>query len=478
MSLPTDARRCTGRPGHDRAAGRRPPPGRGEEGVALVMVLIFLIIAGAVILALLRVGFASLSAAAELRGSDERVYAADGGLQSGIQQARIDPTRCAAPGAISDLDPVTINGRTVQIRCVGMAGASPGAGGWAVYIPDGGQIATKSGGGADNKVVSGPVYLGTDPAAGGWDLEADLHVRQGPVVQRSSGACTPPAGLQLDTPLWGYRCVTEAEAVPTAPQRLPASLPLLQHHAGTDLPGCRVFEPGTYTQAPELDGANYFRSGVYFLDNVGTWSIGPNTEVVAGRPAPGESAGTSASACYADTPGVTGVTFLLGGNSTIEVHQGSLEVFSVPAADAPGVSIRQLRASDPGPWAAKASTVTGELVTSRNGAKTELVVHGLVYGPDAGVQLSAANGGTVQLRGGVVTRRLEIWTPASNGPGGVSLPEIGGGVAPGTGRTVEITASAQPSDADEKTVSATAVVRIANDPGRAVSVLEWQVVNP
>jgi hypothetical protein len=220
---------------------------------------------------------------------------------------------------------------------------------------------------------------------------------------------------------------------------------------------------------PASDGNNYLKSGVYFLDNVGTWTIAG--WMVGGLPASGESRQTAGAGCGTES-GVSGVTIILGGNSNIVLASGAhLELFSLAgAAGTTGVGIRQLLSTDPAPWAALASNVVGTILTDGVGAQTQMAIHGNVYVPKANVVLGAPNSGTAKLRGGLVT-------------GGVSLSSTGTNVmdvstSTGTGERQIVITSTVNQQAPEKVVTAIAVVRVANDSARTVNIDSWVVSNP
>ena len=88
-----------------------------------------------------------------------------------------------------------------------------------------------------------------------------------------------------------------------------------------------MFAPGTYTSATQLTLAthNYFRSGVYYLKNLGEWDIGK--WVTAGRPVNVNddkrlsTYDVETSPCKAtkDADTGNGALFVLGGNSSIVV---------------------------------------------------------------------------------------------------------------------------------------------------------------
>ncbi len=456
-----------------------------DDGNALVMVLVFVLVVGLVSVALLAQARANFTTSRVTRDLQNRVYAADAGLKWGLQELRRnDAIVCngigpgATPVRILDLG----NGTTARVHCEVTSGLGPGAGGWAVFITDpNGGISTQ---GAANttKLIQGPVYNagGQD----GWSLQALLEVRGGDVYQDRAGGCSRPPRLTVSPPeLYSYSCPTTSIPRPPSPQPIPTAPPAVAPAPTTYGSGrnvCRVFQPGRYTTSNQLQLAsnNYFTSGVYYLDNIGEWEI--RADVVAGRPAPSESRQTAILDCPGmppDTSPTTGALFILGGNSWINLtNQGRLEIFSYlgfPGAtpDAPAVSIYGLLGTEPG-WGGARSTAPVALQTA-GGNKPELAVHGNVYVPTASVDLQATNQSVAKLQGGVVAASVSMQASASIGNG----LEISTQSVPGERRIVLKAYGGDPTAAT-KEVSATTAVRIRNDSVRTMTVESWAVTNP
>lgn len=447
--------------------------GHGDSGAALPIVLAFITTFGLLTVALLGSLHTNLRFSSVARAQEQRSYALDAGLHTAIQQLRGDTTLCPAAGSSGPVTSLTINSRQVSVTCRTTSGGATGANGWSVFIPDpSGVLATQSGA-ASNKTIRGPVYHGgTTPAA--WDLQADLSVDGGDVLQRSGANCAAPPRLSFPAPtFYGFSCGA-ALATPPDPQALPAAIPA-DAAPPTGNGSCRTFHPGRYSAPPALSSnKNYFESGVYFFDNIGTWTV--DAVVYGGQPAPGETRQNSATPCGNDVAGATGVRFILGGNSIIDVgNNGSLELYSRPFNDVPAATIRQVQASDPAPWGAKASTVgvSTPILEDGNGRNSELTIHGLVWVPTARVDLRATNSGVAKLQGGVVTAVLNINSSASVGPGSVDISN-----GSGTGRRTIVVVATVAAVGDEKALSATAVITIANDQARTVGILSWRIDNP
>ena len=468
---------------------------RDDDGAVLVIVLAFVLIVGVMLTALLteaRANFASISVT---KASSSRVYAANGGVEWGIQALRRGMVNngspvCATPSTVQDLGTMSINGRNVSITCHVDSGQAPGAGGWAVFITDvNGSIRTQPGGSSAVKTISGPVYNGG--GSDGWSFLSgtSLKVSDGDVVQKQATGCTAPGAALTIAPAPPYSFACRGNALPTPPPPIPISaLPDLTNApprptAGTTTGSCRVFTPGRYTARPQFlttpGTSNYFRSGVYFLDDI--YDLDMFGSIVGGIPAPGDDTLGSAQPCVtesaADTGGHYGVLFLLGGHSTIEVeHQAKVELHGYldpNQPNQPSVSVMQLQSTDGPHWAGHACMGVGPTMWSLETAlssQAELIVHGHIYSPTSRVSAYGATGATVSLLGGVVAAGLDLQANPLSGAANVSVKTNAGK------RTVTLVATTD-RIGSEKEISTTATVDIVNDAARTATVQSWTVRN-
>jgi hypothetical protein len=452
---------------------------RRDAGSVLILVLVFITVIGAVTVALMSQAQTSLIASTLTRNQEKRVYAADAGIDWAIQLLRSDATLCPSKGSSATLpNPLTVNGRLVTVTCQTTDGSALGAGGWSIFLTSSaGTINTQSAAN-DTKTVSGPIFN-----RGGWSLQAALQVKNGDVYEYPKAGCAQPANLTFPntTPgLYSYICTDTNVATPPSPQALPAAIPADASPYTNSAGNCRTFHPGRYTSAPVTgNGTNYFESGVYFFDNIGTWNL--SDAIIGGQPAPilskpgsFEPRISSTTPCGSDVAGAAGVEWILGGSSAISVsNQGHLELFSLPTNNVPGVGIFQVLATDPAPWAAKASTVGvgSAILSDGNGSSSELVVHGVVYTPTGHVTIRATNDtGEARLRSGVVAAQVDIWASASIS----SNLDISTGSGSGQ-RTILVTATA--TGAGEKPITASSVFTIGNDTNKTLTIASWRLVN-
>jgi hypothetical protein len=492
-----------------------------DEGAVLVLVLVFVVVVGLLTVALLQQSGAGVVAATTARRVEGRVLAVNGGVDAAVQMLRADSTLCATPGSTATLPSVTVNGNPVTITCTGSTagagggGAAGGAGGWAVFLSRADSVLRTQGAANDARTIAGPVY-NHNTASGAWDLGADVVVSGGDVLQRGTTTTCPAAlpnrlTVQSPVPSLYQFCTGPAVTLPAPPQALDqlwpgATLPVnapARTQTGNNQNQCTVFSPGRYTSAPALSGSgvNYLRNGVYFLDNIGNWTI--DDWLLGGTPGPGESRqSTIPATCVPANEGAagalsSGVVLLLGGNSRIAVASGGRVELHSPqltaAPDLPGVSIYAIPPGLPAtsPFLLAASTITGTtplLQVSNNGNSScdagggggqatgsQLVVHGNVYGPDACIVSGVTgNGAMLELRGGVVAGALELRSSASVANGG----SITTGTGSGSGRRRVVITATSAASTNSKQIRATAVVSIANDTARTTNVMSWVIANP
>jgi hypothetical protein len=102
---------------------------RGEDGATLMLALAFLLLFSLVIAALLIQAGTNLTTTTVVSGHESKLYAADGGIDFGIQKVRATTTLCPDTNAgQQDVGDVTLNGRTVHVTCKTLVGDN-GAGG-------------------------------------------------------------------------------------------------------------------------------------------------------------------------------------------------------------------------------------------------------------------------------------------------------------------------------------------------------------
>jgi hypothetical protein len=237
-----------------------------------------------------------------------------------------------------------------------------------------------------------------------------------------------------------------------------------------------------------LGDHSYFISGAYYFVDVNLTLKDQDLRggAIDTTTTPPETAvNTTASPCDGvkdtDVPGGvlngTGVKVILGGSSSLHANNpdGKLELFARKGGAASegtqGVSVMTVpntAAVIAAGWLPSTLSTAGSSDSSLQvdgNPGVVLGVHGMVYTPNAKVELFATNGGAATLQGGAVVARIFIQGSAVAKNLAVSIP---GGT--GVRRTV-ITATAKGVGRD---VIATAVVTIGAAPARTVTIESWR----
>lgn len=375
----------------------------------------------------------------------DRLAAAEGGMRYAIEKMKLFQTLCTtgvAQGELTSAVPPALNGTNVTVTCRRMSGDLSEIRGWAAVItgegvPAGSAGLVSRGSNATPKTFGGPVYLYDH---NGINFQAPIEIKNGDLWFRAS-SCTPLPSVNrsnlIFTPafLRGPLCTTYSwqDLFPTPPPLPPRPTVVNPPYNDTYVPGCRVFFPGTYTQAPQLARENYFVSGDYYFENVnfeikqatviggrpGGAALGDTDEYVY-SPACQGAANLSYDLTFPPAPLVgetgTGVTWVLGGSSRIYVDtQGELELFRRRTGNT-SVSVITAPPGNTEGYLPSTNSATGSawLIDSKSGNGQDLVIHGLVYAPYAKIRLNnitnIANG---QMLGGVVAALLDVQASAS-----------------------------------------------------------------
>ena len=458
---------------------------RRDDGMALPLVLFLVVVVGFVVAALLTQARSNLRATVVTNNQQDKVYAANAGLDWAIQRFRTDTTLCPTTGTAQTLSGApAFNGRTLVVRCSTTSGSAQGSGGYAVFTTatSGTTFSTQGAANADKR-VGGSISNG-----GGWSLQANLYVRGGSVQQYSASGCPAQNNRLTILGIGTYGCVpsrtTPSPVRSLAALQVAAAAPPVAA-APQDSTGCRVFTPGRYNASTRpftlnQGGQNYLRAGVYVLDNTSLTLSSNNTIVVGGAPNNGDTDDLGLRAQLTSCPAAqtneaNGVVILLVGNAQVYVDRGSLELFSYypngfdsQAAQA----IYQLSAAEasaPG-WALSGGSVpaTGLLTGGANNAS--LVIHGNVHMVRSGVDISASNNAVDAIQGGIVASTLSLQASASINPNNFLVSTR----ASAGRRRISVTVCAEPVNGDKRLIG-TAIVDIANDSAKTTAVSSWRV---
>lgn len=419
---------------------------RGEDGASMTLALAFLTLFGVLSVSLLSLTSASFKISTVADNKTDQLYAADAGIEYGVQNLDADSTKCASSGTSHTWPATTINGSSVQYSCSWVSGGT-GSGSSGLL---GGYAAVLGSGGL--QMVGGPplTLLGNMYSQGPISLTG-VNVQIQGNLERSSSSC--PNAQLVSAILTVVGSCTASVAAPN-----PNPAPTVGNMPSTALasqPGatanCTILYPGKYGSGglalPSLVGKRiYMASGTYYFNSTGNVGV-TGTEIFGGAKAAGENQLISGGPCSNDAeattkqptyaPVGTGVTLILGGDSRLSGTSARIELFS-PS----GISIWARTTTTGAGTGYNPATTTSSIVSLTGG---ETAVHGVVYVPESDI---TGTGGTVsQLAGGVVAKRLTFTGTVIGGVGA-------GGGAP-SARTVTLTAVATAPDGATSTVTAT-----------------------
>jgi hypothetical protein len=440
---------------------------RGDEGVSLVLALVFITLVGLFATVALRTAETTTLSGVGLRDRGQLEYSLDGAVERGLQvvtsdMADADPSQCAQESSPSATGTLAVNSRTTTWTCTLLAGRAKKSSDrdqtdYAIVVtsPAANALTTQSG--SDDLIVKGSVYVNgkvTNSA-----LNKVLALVDGDYVAADSTSCdadlTALTRVSVDSDQL-KSCTDQSVAsaqpavvLPTAPVVDVSGLHVTKTTgSGQSKKTCRIFYPGLYASAPDLvsDG-NYFVSGLYYFRNNGTIKFDSNTLTVSGgkRVTADDTAAlsdhcsalgvtddtamaeTSVAAVLSTLSGYRysqGVTWVLGGTTSLELAKGKVSLYTPPtgASSAP-LSIVALPAAS-----------NGYLAISASGGGTPLAVHGFsnntnahfnakVHAPSSRLELFSTNDTEAVARSGVVAYELQL--QASNGGSGNGLAITG-----------------------------------------------------
>lgn len=483
---------------------------QGEDGASLVLVLVFVTAVSLVIGSLLFGASTSQKTTVVAATLADAVYAADSGVEFGVATVRDLKGLCPEGGEF-DLPVDFAGGSDVTVTCGGPDSdeAAQGSSGYAVItFSPGPNSLTNQGAGTGpidkQKQISGRTFVN-----GEIYLKADLRANLEPPVEgtplypigeglgqvlQADAACAVQNPARVDLLVAGsYECsgldVDDIDPKPALPPSTPPSRASQPAHQFTDpVTGavtCAAFLPGTYrvpstVPAPAgqpnplglLPGVpNYLASGVYYLEDLGEISL--NDFRVFGGDPEGVAPNLSDPACSDDaavaaTTGVPvvdkGVQIILGGTSWLNVDKADAEFRAYrPAGGGPGsgVSIRTVLADENG--FKKSPPNVGDIgLIVAEGNNPHFSTHGLVYMPNARVELNATNGSSAQVLGGVMAWELDLNASAS----GTGLVVQVTGDRPRSRSKIVVEASVPVSGT--KTIKSRAILDVHVDPPERV----------
>ncbi len=464
----------------------------GEDGMVLVMVLIFVSVIGVLSLGLLASEKVTMIQTAIDRKVDSRSTGTNGGIDWAVQTIKSGTASfCQGSGPWQQDLLIGVGGRKVRVFCKMVSGAASGPGGIALYATAGGNIDI---GGPNGGVVNGPVYNAGTYTLG--TLTVNGEISEPGLCPAGLTSVGPPGltGPYMNSALRAIisKCDIELSRVtPPIPEpSAPGAAPAVQKVVDTTGQDCAIFSPGSYTAPPVLLANNYFRPGVYYFDwpsSTTTWNI--SSSVWAGDPEPSGLSNSHVDTklstirrCLSADPAVTnpvplvppfGVRFVFGQKARFSVrNQGRLEMFSYKSGTGVLPGVRAGVASDawgtPSTLDITSPCSTSCLFSVGNGAKAELAIHGGVFAPNSYISMRGTNSSMAKIGGTTVINKISTFAPVS------FLDNAFVDVSAGTGsRTWTLLARSETTT--ELPLCTSASLQVFNNKARTTYVTAWRV---
>ena len=429
-----------------------------DEGSILPLTLMVSVVLFTVVMAVASLTTVGLRYGRVVESRADRLAAADGGMRYAVGRLSAGAARLCSTGGPDTIQAPSLNAADVNVTCGPVGPGFDYTNGWAMILtgeeipPSSDPACTPTGSGepcallktaagvAVDKLIGGPVYL----AKPSFDLKAPIEFRRAQLLYTSSDCSVPPlmpANLKFDESSLGVTCTGKPWS--RQPDKWSAAdptnglfqepnvgiLPTNMNPPGVtinDGTPCKVFVPGHYTVAPALGSANYFMSGNYVFDGFTLTVAGQ--KVTFGRSATTGSTGDTqflpnpacddvrASDHGYDAGGVdptptaltvseAGATiYLRNGARFIVNQQGELEVMRRKQGRN-YVSIHVLDDS---------LTWNDKVVEQGPGTNKDMVMHGIVWAPEASIVFTnITNTADGQLLGGVVVSNIELNSSAA-----------------------------------------------------------------
>jgi hypothetical protein len=432
-----------------------------DDGVSLILALLFITVAFILVMSLFSVTGSALSFSTTAQDERGRVYSADGAVQGAINNARYNLDAGVTNGSCPFTPPAGTNGLSstdITVQCTALSG-SGGTGAQnqpknaVLTLASGTQEGFVVGGGGSASVgIQGSVFSHSVITPG-----INVGVSHGNVTAVQSPGCTS-ANLTV-VPPGVKRCgYTRFDPNGEDPLYSPvaSSAPAAAAPATCASKNVVKFTPGTYTAAPTNPTTGtcttatifWFAPGSYYFafpDATHTWSVDKN--IVAGTPINWDPTAVNAvlpasTAAACDKDSGSGVQFVFGRNSQMFFTNSTIRVELCASASTTSVPIAifGVRASGGGYTAPTGCIVNAPFVNedamhcalltmANNSNKPDVIVHGTTYAPLAALNVNVhhLNEGSV-FEGGVIARAIVLDVSSS-----ASVADLFS--LPGSGRT-------------------------------------------
>jgi hypothetical protein len=262
----------------------------------------------------------------------------------------------------------------------------------------------------------------TDYVRGGISAGGNLSVK-GNVAVTGAGSTLTTSGSCPQASAVNIPCTHPATGADPPNMTVPAKpAAAVAPTCPTNKNGPEVFTPGTYNSVPESylgvncskgPGWLYFTPGLYYFDNIGSWTIGGTTVVGGTLDLGGDgtgSGGTTTSpsstmpapsvpgACVnpIKTQNAVGVKLVFSGSSGV-VFNGSDSEFCASFAT---LSVPTVFYGTP--------SATGTVISTKSGSKPDFFFEGFVYAPQSAINLTVNNSSQPFMNFGVVANTLHL----------------------------------------------------------------------
>jgi hypothetical protein len=422
-----------------------------DDGAILIIVLVISLVLSVVVVSVAKYTTTALSYGRVSEARTHRVAAAQAAMDDAIERLELKRSLC---GTLSGTSAQVINGQfpvldgaQAKVTCQLVSGQLPPSDGWAIVITGQGVAAgtdtlvTEAGG---QPTIEGPVYTHayqrinlskpTTLLKGDlWYLDAtcsggtagdasDVHFTRSGITVAKLNFDPTTRGSYCTNQTWQnlFNQVPPTDTLAAVTATVPAA-PL----ADGPQPGtCKVFYPGHYTLAnkPVLAANNYFVSGDYYFDNIGTLNLAGtkmtmgNMSTAADFAYPLLEENDAADACHGErvADNTDGATLYIGGNTQIAAaNQSGFEV-SRRQHGAFYVSMQVVNSTLP---------VTTPVIASDPGSNKDIALNGLVWAPYSSIDFGTVSAKKdAAIRGGAVVAKFT--GTISNAPGGGFLIKV------------------------------------------------------
>ena len=272
---------------------------QGERGASLILAMGFLALLGILVSSLLSVTYSSVKTTGVARGSQAKLYGADGAIDYAVETIENDDSYCpSGSSGTQSLPDLSLNGRTVTVTCQLVDSTSSGFSfGWTSLTgynnPDGTTpqkndlywMAGTAGTTSDQIKFQGTMFnagkFKFDSASPTTYIADDLHQYDSP----GTNYCTADKAAAIKPTVAGsWDCEDPDDYDEWDWDDVDIEVSSTTAKAKKIVGSCHIMYPGRYTTAPTFTAGTkyYFASGTYYFHNVGEITL--RGEIFGGQP--------------------------------------------------------------------------------------------------------------------------------------------------------------------------------------------------